>query len=586
MNNKYKKSRSLITGTSFLFVAVLVLIYSCNKTFPNQLPGNGTEEPTNLVARKTLLIIVDGAVGSEVKLMAPPTLNSLVDFSIFSWDGLASFKNAPITNSSGWATLLTGTNSDKHNVTGPDFSGNNFATYPSLITRLKQERPQMRTAAFFSSPGVETSLAADATIKNAYAGDDAAVKEATKTELASQDPGFVLAQFHSVDVAGAAGTYTAASPAYRDAMLQVDRYIGEILTAMRARSNFRNENWMVIITSNKGSNTAYVPAPPAQWTAFDDTRNNTFSFFYNPRFKSINPTKPGSLIPYIGTSPFYNGTQANNRRAKALDGGTTYDIGSTGSYTIQCKVKFPPGNFNYPAFLSKRARFAGGVVGWVFFREGDYWQVNFGQTGFGNRQVRGHAISDGQWHTLTVVIRQEGAARNVYTFTDGVMYPFTGNKDIATYGNLNSPQPLTVGNLPPDNNTGLGNYLVTDIRIYNTDLTNTYIANNSCKKDVEATDIYRNNLLGFWPCDKVNADKTMDDLSGNNHPITIESYNPGSFSDLTTRVCPLISDDVYKTVPLSVDIAQQIFQWYGILVPASWGLDGKNWVPTYSDLGG
>ncbi len=586
MNNKYKKSRSLITGTSFLFVAVLVLIYSCNKTFPNQLPGNGTEEPTNLVARKTLLIIVDGAVGSQVKLMAPPTLNSLVDFSIFSWDGLANFKNAPLTNSSGWATLLTGTNSDKHNVTGPDFSGNNFATYPSLITRLKQERPQMRTAAFFSSPGVETSLGADATIKNAYAGDDAAVKEATKTELASQDPGFVLAQFHSVDVAGAAGTYTAASPAYRDAMLQVDRYIGEILTAMRARSNFKNENWMVIITSNKGSNTAYVPAPPAQWTAFDDTRNNTFFFCYNPRFKSSNPTKPGSLIPYIGTSPFYNGTQANNRRAKALDGGTTYDIGSTGSYTIQCKVKFPPGNFNYPAFLSKRARFAGGVVGWVFFREGDYWQVNFGQTGLGNRQVRGHAISDGQWHTLTVVIRQEGAARNVYTFTDGVLYPFTGNKDIATYGNLNSPQPLTVGNLPPDNNTGLGNYLVTDIRIYNTDLTNTYIANNSCKKDVEATDVYRNNLLGFWPCDKVNADKTMDDLSGNNHPITIESYNPGSFSDLTTRVCPLISDDVYKTVPLSVDIAQQIFQWYGILVPASWGLDGKNWVPTYSDLGG
>jgi hypothetical protein len=103
---------------------------------------------------------------------------------------------------------------------------------------------------------------------------------------------------------------------------------------------------------------------------------------------------------------------------------------------------------------------------------------------------------------------------------------------------------------------------------------------------VEATDVYRNNLLGFWPCDKVNADKTMDDLSGNNHPITIDSYNPGSFSDLTTRVCPLISDEVYKTVPLSVDIAPQIFQWFGITVPPSWSLDGKNWVPAYSDLGG
>jgi hypothetical protein len=586
MNNSYKNKRNLMTGTSFLCLAFLAMLYSCNKTFPNQLPGSSSELPPNLVARKTLVIVVDGAVGSEVKLMAPPSLNSLVDFSIFTWDGLANLKNAPISNPNGWATLLTGTNSDKHNVTGPDFSGNNFAAYPSLFTRLKQERPLMRTAAFFSSPGVADNLAADATLKNSYGGDDAALKDAVKAELSTQDPGLVFAQFHSVDVAGAASSYTATSATYKAAMLQVDAYIGELLTAMRARSNFKNENWMVIITSNKGSNSAYVPTPPAQWTAFDDTRNNTFFFCYNPRFKSFNPTKPGSLIPYIGTSPFYNGTQANNRRAKVLTGGTTYDIGSTGSYTIQCKVKFPVGSFNYPAFLSKRAGFTGGVVGWLFFREGDYWQVNFGQTGLNNRQIRGHAIADGAWHTLTVVIRQEGAARNVYTFTDGVLYPFTGTKDIASFGNLNSPQPLTVGNLPPDNNTGLGNYLVTDIRIYNTDLSNTYIANNSCKKDVEATDTYKNNLLGFWPCDKVNADKTMDDLSGNNRPLTIESYNPGSFSDLTTRVCPLISDEVYKTVPLSVDIAPQVFQWFGILVPPSWNLDGRNWVPAYSDLGG
>lgn len=585
MNKTHKTRKSIITGTAFLFLAVLALLYSCNKTFPNELPDNGTETPPNLIARKTLLIVVDGAVGSQVKLMAPPTLNSLVDFSIFSWDGLAHTKNTALTNPAGWSTLLTGTNIAKHNVSGPDFSGNNFATYPSLFTRLKQQLPQMRTAAFFSSPEVADNLATDATIKNTF-GNDAAVKDAVKSELATQDPGFVLAQFHSVDAAGAADTYTAASAGYRSAMLQVDAYIGEVLTAMRARSNFKNENWMVIITSNKGSNTAYVPTPPAQWTAFDDTRNNTFFFCYNPRFKSINPTKPGSLIPYIGTSPFYNGTQANNRRAKALNGGTAFDIGSTGSYTIQCKVKFPTGSYNYPAFLSKRASFTAGVVGWLFFREGDYWQINFGQTALGNRQIRGHAIADGEWHTLTVVIRQEGAARNVYTYTDGVLYPFTGTKDIASYGNLNSPQPLTVGNLPPDNVTGLGNYLVTDIRIYNTGLTDSYIANNFCKKDIEPTDIYKSNLLGFWPCDKVNADKTMDDLSGKNHPITIESYNPGSFSDLTTRVCPLITEDVYLTVPLSVDIAPQIFQWFGITAPGSWSLDGKNWVPAYSDLGG
>src|SRR6187399_2359059 len=110
MNKIHNNKRNIITGTSLLFLAVLAMLYSCNKTFPNQLPANGTETAPSLVARKTLLIVVDGAVGSQVKLMAPPTLNSLVDFSIFSWDGLTNTKNAALSNPAAWSTLLTGTN--------------------------------------------------------------------------------------------------------------------------------------------------------------------------------------------------------------------------------------------------------------------------------------------------------------------------------------------------------------------------------------------------------------------------------------------------------------------------------------------
>ena len=267
-----------------------------------------------------------------------------------------------------------------------------------------------------------------------------------------------------------------------------------------------------------------------------------------------------------------------------MDGGSTYDFGDTGSYTIQCKVKFPAGNVNYPAFLSKRASFSPGVVGWVFFREADFWQINFGQTGMGNTQIRGASISDNQWHTLTVVIRQEGAQRNVYTYTDGVLY--SGSRNISRYGNLNSPQPLTVGNLPPDDNGDLTNYFVTDIRFYNAALSDEYIASNFCKTDVDDADPYKSNLLGFWPSISVRGDKTIPDLSGNNHDLVVENYNSGSFNDVTNRVCPPITETIYKTVPNSVDVAFQIYQWLGIAVPSTWNLDGKNWIPTYSDIGG
>lgn len=568
--------------------AALVVFASCNKRFPNELPDNGnTTGAISTVERKILFIVVDGAVGTEVNAAVPSTLNSLTDFAIYSWDGLNDYTNQPITNALSTTTLLTGVNSGKHKVTGNVFTGNNLANYPTLFTRLKTTKPDLRTVAFCSSPEIATNLAADATVKTSFGEDDAAVKEAVKTELSDNNPFLVFAQFHDVDKAGSASSYTVASSGYKAAILKVDAYIGEILTAMRARKSFKEENWMVVITSNKGSNVPYNPVG-TPWSAFNDLRHNTFFFCYNPRFKSQHLSKP-TVIPYIGSSAFYSGTQSLNRRAKVLDGGTTYDMGATGGYTIQCKVKFPLGNFNYPAFLAKRASLTAGVVGWLFFREGDYWQVNLSQAAMANKQLRGHAIADGQWHTLTAVVRQVGAARNLYTYTDGVLYT-TGitdaTRNIATYGNLNSPQPLTVGNLPPDNNTGLQDYLVTDIRIYNTDLSDAYIAGNFCKTDVEATDPYKTNLVGFWPSTSVNPDKTIPDASGNNHPLVLEGYNPATFSDITPGVCPAVSDAVYKTVPNGVDVAVQVYQWLGIPVPASWALDGRNWIPAYLDVGG
>ncbi|RXK62551.1 DUF4983 domain-containing protein [Lacibacter luteus] len=581
---KYLKIFLLFAGAGY-FAA------SCNKSFPNPLDANTTGGNGNKVINpKTLVIVVDGAVGTQVQVANPPVLGSLVDYSIFSWDALNDYDNVPVTNNLGWANLLTGVRVNKHNVTGADFSNNRFADYPSLFTRMKQEKPGLRTTAFFSSNGIAETLAADATIKQSYNEDDAAVKEAVKAELRTQNADLVFAQFHDVDKAGAASSYSNNSTTYRDAILRVDSYIGEILTALKSRSTYSSENWMVIITSNKGSNTVYNPS--GSWSAFEDTRHNTFFFCFNPRFNSKALSKPGALIPYTGTAPQFSGTQSQNRRAKAVTAGSLFDMGSANEMTVQCKVKVPAGNYYYPAFLSKRASFSGGVVGWVFFMEANYWMVNFGQTGLGNRQIRGHVISDGLWHTLTVVVRKEGAARNVYTYTDGVLYNSgisAATRDITSYGNLNSPQPLTVGNLPPDNVTNLGNFQITDIRYYNVALPDAYIANTYCTTSIEPSNQYYGNLLGFWPGFPVVNDNgvfKMKDFSSYQNDMVLDSYSPGSFNDLTANVCPPITEPVYKTVPNSVDVAVQIYAWFGIAVPGTWKLDGKNWIPTYSDVSG
>jgi len=193
--------------TLFLVAAAGFIAVSCNKTFPNPLEANaGSGNSTTVINPKTLVIVIDGAVGTQVQASVPPVLRSLVDYSIFSWDALSDYDNVPVTNNLGWANILTGVKVNKHNVTGADFGGNRFADYPSLFTRIKQQRPGMRTTAFFSSNDIAAALAADATKAESFNENDAAVKEAVKAELTSQNPDLVLAQFHDVDKTGSAFT--------------------------------------------------------------------------------------------------------------------------------------------------------------------------------------------------------------------------------------------------------------------------------------------------------------------------------------------------------------------------------------------
>lgn len=570
--------RKFCCNTVMMAASLLVMMMACNKPFENTLTDDGKDTPDfQKGIPKIVLIIMDGAPGTEVKAIGPPALSQLADFSLFSWDALADTKNAEMTNPVGWSNLLTGVNSDNHNVTGNDFSGNQLVNYPAIFTRLKEQRPNWRSSAFCASPDIVTYLAADATEKMAFANDDAAVKEATIQELKTKDPAFVLAQFHGADLAGTAGAYKAADPNYRNAVLKIDGYINELITAVRARPSFKDENWMIIISSNKGNN---VPDDPvaAQRNAFSDSRRNTIFFCYNPRFISQDLLKP-SVFPYVGSAPLMTDDGAKGIRGRVLTGGATYDIGSSGDFTIECKVKIPSGNYYYPPILSKRASFSGGVVGWVFFLEADYWQINFGQSGLGNRQIRGFKVADGQWHTLTAVIKQEGTERNVYTYTDGVVYPFTGNKNIAAYGNLNSPADLTMGLLT--SGSSLRDYHITDIKIYNTALPASFIANNYCRTSISESNPYKANLLGYWPGTNL-KDGMLPDGSGKNNPFVLEgNYGAGSFNDASGVLCP---DPTYSVVPSAVDVPVQIYQWFGIIVPPSWALDGRNWIPRYNDV--
>ena len=604
LNIKTLKMRKNIFHTliGVAAIAVATTTYtSCNKPFePTLQEDYGTDGGVSKT-QKMLVIVVDGAVGLEVQKIQPPYISVLTDNSIYSWNGLTDTRKTPVTNALGWTSLLTGVNQDKHNVTGEDFTGNQLQQYPSVFSRLKQLRPEWRTAAYGASQAFITNLASDATEKTTFSGNDEAVADATLNDIATKDSRLIVAQFHDVDLAGQAGAYSEADAGYKAAVLKTDTYIRELVEALGRRSTYNLENWMIIVTSNKGSVVADDPVA-ADKLAYDDSRRNTFFVCYAPNLK-VN-YRPGSL-PFSGNTPVYQGGAQQASKAQTLNAGSTLDIGASGSYTIECKVRIPTGNYYYPAILSKRASFSGGVVGWVFFLEANFWMVNFGQTGLGNRQIRGHAISDGKWHTLTVTIKQvDATTRRVETFTDGVYYDggiTDGTRNIHSYGNLNSPAPLTFGQLSGDDVTGLKNYNITDVKIYDTAFSREYIAANYCRTShpQEETNTL-DNLLAYWSCRdiaKVNVNGTeREALLAQSGKITDQqvlsnlamplsgSYGKTSFVEVVNGICPTPDANSYKVVPNSVDLVTQLMAWMGVMPTKEWGLDGSTWLTSYMNL--
>lgn len=561
-------------------VALFAMIFSaCNKDFPNRLKESSQNDTSGISAknRKVLYIIIDGVRGKAIKAITPPNITKITNNSVYAFDALSDFDENELTNAGAWSNMLTGVTKDKHEVTSNDFSGNQLAAYPSLISRLKQANPNLRTVSIASSGVLNANLASDALVHQEFENDDQAVKNAVNEELKRDDATFVLAQFHSAELAGKANGYEVETASYANAILKIDNYIGEIMTSLRSRKTFSDENWLVVIASSKGGEIA-PDGNAVDNTAYGDATRNSFIVFYNPRFSTLFVPKPASdEIPFTGTAPNFAGNDSKLSRA-VLPDATAFNMGLN-DFTVEVKVKVNNGGEYYPPILGKRATFNGGVVGWVFFLEGDVWMLNVGQASMSNTQANGGAIRDGFWHTLTAKFYKDGTTRKASVYTDGVL---KNTIDITARGSIDSPSPFTLGYITGSN--GSIDVMLSDIQFYNVAIPDAVIKAQARKTFVDSSHPYFNNLIGYWPAND-GKDDLIKDKSGNAHNFRMQGTAQWQqFNEYTPYLDPIISADFYKIVPNSVDIPFEIYQWMGVSVPKSWGLDGKSWNPIYSDI--
>lgn len=571
-----KKRRNILPGFK-LFTAFALLvsawgISSCNKPFDNVLPEPYENDTLNVAdgSKRVLYIILDGVQGSVVKAIAPENLSALTNRSIYSYDALSDNHRNAMTYAGAWTAMMTGQDYTKTAVVSDDFAGFNNQETPTIFSRLKSEKKNLQLVSFASSKSFNDHLAIDANKRSEFSS-DALLKDAVINELATEDPSVLLAQFHSAELA-ANNDYSTDNDAYVNAIQTLDGYVAEMIAALQARKTFYKENWLVVVSSSKSGG----PSGSGEGTnLFNDLSRNTFLAFYNPKFNSSSISKPNvDALPYSGTSPKYSGAGSNATQSDP----NFANLGTNKEATIRFKIRWDYGSTFYPSFVTKRAAFSPGSVGWTIFMEyGGSVGINFSQTGQSNTQrVHTKSIADAVWHTIDVRFYNSGSTRFVSLYIDGIPAP-GGPLNISGLGNIDTPSPLRLGSIGDGNvNCIINDFAIYDFPIPEAEL----IASSKVTPISPEKDPYYNRLMGYWPSNE-GGGKVLQDATGKSAAFNLMgSLNWTSFSDISPNISPEISPSAFRAVPNNVDIPTMIYSWMNVSIPNSWGLMGKYYIPT------
>lgn len=551
-----------------IICALAVAAISCNKDFVRTLPDKNYTDTAkaSFGERKVLYLIVDGARGASVNAANVPNIKALLPNSIYSWVALSDPDST--RDVSNWANMLTGVKKEKHKILSDDLTGNNLATYPVFFERIKEEKPNAKVVSFSSSAVFKNKLTKGAAISQLFDTDEQ-IKTAVVSDLNTDTAQLIVGHFNDIDEAGAQYGYDNSKSQYKAAIEKFDRYIGEIITALKNRKNYANEDWLVVIASSGGGKFA-LPANQDDNTVFSNTAANTFTIYYNPKYKQRVIGKPFTGNRYLGRTVRLKDTGV---RAQ-IDTADIFNLDDTTKFTIELKVKKNEDKFFWPSILGKRKEWSSGHpgVGWVIYLEDAYWYFEMRGTNDNDyHQCRGGDLQKGRWQNLSVKCEIRAGKRYIRTYTDGV---FNNELEVTSSGSFSNNSPLKLGFL---NGTGHGtpDVYVSDIRFFKVDVPDAVIGNYACETSISEGHPYYSFLAAYWPGTDGQGDKIRDvgpqardfQLKGN--------YQWEDFNDL---ICPPPAGALAIFVPQTDDIPAQIINWFRIPNRQAWGLDGRVWL--------
>lgn len=549
-------------------IMALTVFSACKKyTNPPQVfeeYGDNSEIKSD---RRILLINVDGVVGEELLKINPTNIAELVKTGKFTFKELvdASAPSTPAT----WATMITGVSSSKHKISDESykmtFDSNTeehgaIVNYPTIFARLLDVRPDFKSVVATPDEKLRQYLRhADHVTKSAT---DADVKDSIVNVLKNgNDSKIFLADFRDVESTGKTVGFSADIQGYKDIIVKTDDYIGEIIAALKQRKNYAKEDWLVIVTTNRGGS--------------DTSPKPGFIICSNPKLKSQELSKVGFNTMH------FQGPKVTAIVAK--DNGL-YDAGSNKDFTVQIQVKFNR-PATYPGFFSKSTNINGHAnTGWAMIFNGGNWNVSIGgkQYGQGTSSLSGGQVADGRWHTFTLSVRTVSGVRTASVYTDGVKNSSANVTNI----NLTTTEPLKIGLRSQDNGYGGGDnsidFYAADALYFNVGLDDATVLNNIALKDITQHPKY-SNIIGYWPIDEGGGSTILNYAPvGYSFGMTGSGIWDALGNDIPVSRTPQeLGKSGISIVNTGPDVSSLIFYWLRVPVKSDWGLDGTPWIQNF-----
>ncbi len=203
--------------------------------------------------RKVLLIGIDGVRSDALQVANTPNLDSLIAHGSYTYD---SWCLGMTISGPSWSSIFTGVWYQKHGVTNNTYSGSKFDKYHLFPALAKQHKPGLMAAEVVEWPPLIDE------VPNIYDGYDVRVQvadgattptgTAAVAQLADTNVDILMVYYDQVDLTGHLSGYSPTNASYINAIQDVDANVGVVINALKARPNYANEDWLIMVITDHG----------------------------------------------------------------------------------------------------------------------------------------------------------------------------------------------------------------------------------------------------------------------------------------------------------------------------------------------